>query len=104
MDFEIERTHHCADDAGYAVAIDLCKNKISYGIISVHFPKEDTGRGHHYLDHLTDWVYFMAKTNKVLIIGGDFNCVENTDLDSLHRKNKSSANKRFLTEFCQKLI
>ena len=25
MDFEIERTHHCADDAGYAVAIDLCK-------------------------------------------------------------------------------
>ena len=52
MDFEIERTHHCADDAGYAVAIDLCKNKISYRIISVHFPKEDTGRGHHYLEHV----------------------------------------------------
>ena len=103
MDFEIERTHHCADDAGYAVAIDLCKNKISCRIISVHFPKEDTGRGHNFLDHLTDWLYFMAKTNKVLILGGDFNCVENTDLDSLHRKNKNSANKRFFIDFCQKL-
>ena len=33
----------------------------------------------------------------------DFNCVENIDLDSLPKKNKSSANKRFLIEFCQKL-
>ena len=45
----------------------------------------------------------MAKTNKVLILRGDFNYVENTDPDSLHRKNKNSANKRFLIEFCQKL-
>ena len=45
----------------------------------------------------------MAKTNKVLILGGDFNCFENTDLDSLYRKNKNNANKRFLIEFCQKL-
>ena len=103
MDFEIERTHHCADDAGYAVAIDLCKNKISYRIISEHFPKEDTGRGHNFLDYLTDWLYFMAKTNKVLILGGDINCVENTDVDSLHRKNKNSANKILLIEFGQKL-
>ena len=31
--------------------------------------------GHHYLDHLTDWLYLMAITDKNLIIGGDFNCV-----------------------------
>ena len=42
----------------------------------------------------------MAKTRRPLILGGDFNCVENIILDAQFRKDKQSNNVKYLKNLC----
>ena len=101
LHFTIENTYHCEPGDGYAVAIVLAYGKSHYSIINVHFPEEFRSAGHHNLDHLIDWFYLMAKTDKNLIILGDFNCVLNNELDSLNRQDKKNHYVKQLKEFCK---
>ena len=44
----------------------------------------------------------MACTHKILIIGGDFNCVSDHNLDSQNQFDRASGNAIMLKEFCKK--
>ena len=98
--FTIQHTFHCANDLGYAIAMDMTDGINEFRVVNVHFPQEFTRGGHSYLNHLMDWLHLMAKTRRPLILGGDFNCVENTILDAQFRKEKQSNNVKYLKNLC----
>ena len=96
----IQNTFHCANDIGYAIAVDVTDGTNEFRFVNVHFPHEINHGGHSYLNHLMDWLHLMAKTRRPLIIGGDFNCVENIILDARSRKDKKSNNVKYLKKLC----
>ena len=98
--FIIQNTFHCANDLGYAIAMDVTDGTNDFRVVNVHFPHEVTRGGHSYLNHLMDWLHLMAKTHRPLILGGDFNCVENIKLDTQFRKDKQSNNVKYLKNLC----
>ena len=54
------------------------------------------------MNRLIKWLYSMASTHKILIIGGDFNCVSDHNLDSQNQFDRGSGNATMLKEFCKK--
>ena len=98
--FIIQNTFHCANDIGYAIAMDVIDGTNEFCFVNVHFPHEDNRGGHSYLNHLMEWLHLMAKIRRPLIIGGDFNCVENITLDARSRKDKKSNNVKYLKKLC----
>ena len=49
--FIIQNTFHCANDLGYAIAMDVTDGTNDFRVVNVHFPHEVTRGGHSYLNH-----------------------------------------------------
>ena len=96
----IQNSHFCINDLGYAVAVDLLLGSRSYRVVSVHFPVTRQASPYYYLEQFTDWLHNVATTDRIFVMGGDFNCVESYLLDSRNKDPAKNKNASFLHDFC----
>ena len=73
------------DYDGRLVKLDCTLNTVAFRFLSVYVPNDRTERS----DFLDNLPHFLVTTRN-LILGGDFNCVENIDLDKSGSQNFGS--------------
>ena len=96
----IQNSHFCINDLGCAVAVDLLLGSQAYGVVSVHFPVTRQASPHYNLEHFTDWLHNVATTDRIFVMGGDYNCGESFLLDSHNKDPAKNKNAFFLHDYC----